>query len=306
MKISVRHFPHPVLSHFDDALPERRFSFDLDVVPNRAKDAYVFSVKFIVDSAELQNLIERKQAYYSLHVEAPSNRFRDCWTTYSEKMKFEIDAHDLDEEVQVNAFILASTDLRGYNNPDFHPDYAGHSFPVRRGEFLAIAEPKQFDVEKEMDPQENQQSIFVLSLNSQKNAPAITFDAGGSRIVIRLSPENYDRYRVLQDAGAYNAVLNSMVVVQVLSSILQMLSKWDDGNGQGNGQSVESQHDTYNDCRWYKVLTRRLTAMGIKDWNIENPLETAQQLVDQPITKALIALEQQEINMGQSLGSDEQ
>src|SRR5215467_8753578 len=105
MQINPRSYPHPVLTHFGDDIVNSVFQ---GVVSGRGtKHAYIFNAEFKTNNADLVTLVEQKKAFYAVHVECNTTRYRNIFKSPDEKFSFEIPAVMLDGKVELCSFILA-------------------------------------------------------------------------------------------------------------------------------------------------------------------------------------------------------
>lgn len=298
MRLSQRHFPHPVLSDFSDDMPGKTFSYDLQIKPTADGTAYTFYVEFLLTSRALNELVDTRRASFALHVECPATRFRRLWETNEPRLELTIDLDQLDGEVQINGLVLAAQNLDDYNSKEFNPDYAGHAFHVRQGDILALAKPRRFYPNK-LDARP---SIFALSRSQVANAPEITYGLGQDLIVIEVPEALMKTYANLEKYQEHRPVLNSITAFPVLVSVLHTLQRRD----EQDPNEFDELHEPYRNHRWYQVLGAALSKMGIKDWFIDDPVSTANELLDFVVGKAFSALEEQELSRGQELGSDDE
>ncbi len=110
MKIKQRSYPHPVLGNKDD-IPRYAFQAAFDDLQTD-KQFYRFSVHFLC-SRELNDLIAAQKAAYLVHVECTNTIFRQSFQTVENEIEVKIPADDLNENVEVNFFICAQTEIDG-------------------------------------------------------------------------------------------------------------------------------------------------------------------------------------------------
>lgn len=281
MIIRYRQYPHPVLSYFSDDLVGCAFQTTFRIL--NTKNSYIFEAKAKTSSKDLVDLIDNERACYALHIECASTRFRNIYTSNTEEFSFEIDANELDGRVQVCSFILATEDLDNYKNKNFHPDYGDITFKVRKGDVLAVDRDQSFSAEKEIDPLKKIPSIFTVCVNNAPDASPYDIDINSNKVVIKLSQENFTKYKLLSINQNLQSTLASLILLPALVSLLETL-KLDRG-----------QFDEYEEMRWFRVIENRLNAIGI---DLNNPntfsdssVAIAQKLIGDPITSSLTALE---------------
>ena len=103
---------------------------------------------------------------------------------------------------------LAAKPIAKYKNSNFHPDYGKLTFNVRKGDTLAVGHDRTFTADKKTDPLRKVASIFSIVQDDRPEAKPMDIDSSGSKVLIKLSKENFDSYMVLKHEAAYRPVLN--------------------------------------------------------------------------------------------------
>jgi hypothetical protein len=281
MQISFRSFPHPVLTPFSDDIIDCDFQCSLKTATEGQE--YKFEAIAKVSNSKLNQLVKNSDAVFALHVECPATRHRTLFKFKGSGYSFSIPAERLGGRFHVCAFILADHDIL-YENPDFHPDYEGSSFSVRKGDILAVDETRTFYAERITDMLRQIPSIFTIARNSAQDPPAIDVDAQGDKIVILLSPQEYERYLHLRNDPALRPALNSMIVSPALTYILDLINPEHEANEPSDRE----------DLRWYRVLSGKLKEHGI---NLESgnaftdsSVKLASNLIGNPIVEGMETL----------------
>lgn len=280
MQISSRQYPHPVLSYYSDDFPNSEFQASLK--NSKTQTTYLFDAECVTSSEGIQQLITRGKAKYAFHFECQTTRYRRIFSSFDNKFTFQLPAQDVDSKVQICAFIIATDNIDNYMLNEFHPDYEGFSFQIKKGDILALDMERSFYAEKEIDPLRRIPSIFSIQPNRNDEAQAIEVDSSGNKIVIKLSLHNFDQYKTISLNSSLQPLLSSMIVIPALVSILEMLK---------NEQNADND---YEECRWYQVISTRLKDFGIElgDHNFEqeSTISIAQKLIGDPLTQSLGAL----------------
>jgi hypothetical protein len=179
--------------------------------------------------------------------------------------------------------IVAANDIKGYSNKNFHKDFEGESFFIKKGDILAVGSRIVVNIEKE--PVKNIESIFQVRKSSEDDAPPMTIDYEGNKIVLILSPENYSRYNLLKRDPRLQPVFHSLLVVPALCVIIEDIKA---------GKQEENDLDSFSNKAWFHSISRKLAEIGkdIEDHDSLDPtFETVQELIGFPLTKAFQALE---------------
>jgi len=277
MQINFRSFPHPVLSPFSDDVLDS--AFQCVVKPIQEGHEYKFGVSARVSNAQLRNLIDAKDATYAAHVECPSTRYRNLWKFFDNNFVFRIPVEALEGRVQVCAFILAENDISEYINPEFHPDYGGIAFRVRRGDILAVDENRTFVIERQ-DTLRQIPSIFTITSNLSLDQSAIDVDIMGAKIVIKLAPDNYNRYLQIRQDANLRPLMNASIVLPALVYVLDLINP---------ERCPDDELEERQDQRWFRVLKKKLEERGIRLDSRQAFSETAVNLASRLIGDPLSA-----------------
>lgn len=280
MQISSRQFPHPVLSYYSDDFVDSDFQASLKNTETHS--SYIFDAYCITSSAGLNKLIEEQKAKFAFHLECQSTRYRKVFSSFDSSFSFQLPAQDVEGKVQICAFILAVSNIENYELAEFHPDYEGYSFQIKKGDILALDAERVFIAEKDIDPLKRIPSIFSIQPNRSDDAQAIEVDSSGNKIIIKLSQGNFDQYKSISLNSSFQPILSSMIVIPALVSILEILR-----NEQGA-------INDYEECRWYQVILLRLKDFGIElgthSYEQESTISIAQKLIGDPLNLAFTAL----------------
>ncbi|MED5018457.1 hypothetical protein P9847_14200 [Paenibacillus chibensis] len=279
MQISSRQYPHPVLSYYSDDFINSDFQVSLK--NTKTQNSYVFDASCITSSDGINQLIKEHKAKFAFHFECQTTRYRKIFSSFEGDFKFKLPAQDIEGKVQICSFIIAVEEIDNYQLEEFHPDYEGYSFQIKKGDILAVDSEISFLAEKEIDPLKRVPSIFSIQPNRSEDAQAIEVDSSGNKIIIKLSQQNFDHYKSISLNPNFQPILSSLIVIPALVSILETLK-----NEQTN---VE-----YEECRWYQVIDLRLKDFGIElgsqSFEQESTISIAQKLIGDPLRYSFSAL----------------
>jgi len=282
MQINYRNFPHPVLSHFSDDYVRSAFQTTVEV--SSSARSYRLAIKNALGNGELRDAIESGLATFCIHVECRATRYRQLHRSRDTEFEIEVPADQVDGTVDICCLILANTDIPAYVNGNFHADFGGATFPISRGDILAVAEDRSFDADKQVDQLKKIPSIFSIQANTDRDAPPIDVSWEGHKIVVLLAEKIHNHYKFIRQSQDMHVVLASMVVVPVLVETLLMLK-----------DSSALDEADYGERRWYKSIGNRLNEIGFpvggSEFQQASPLSLAQKLIDGPLDGAMTVLE---------------
>src|SRR5699024_2791120 len=279
MKITERHFPHPVLTYFDDSIDGVFRVEGLKAFLDADKSNYTLTGKFLVNNLDLIELIDKHQAAFLLHVECGKTRYRKPFYFFDNLFEIKIPSNYLDGNVEIQPTIVAKQTIYNYRNSRAHKDFRGITFNIRVGDMLAVAYPMEFIVSKSIDSLRNIPSIFTISKNVHyENAPMqVDFD-DSKKIRIYLSEENYRQYRIISKYSLFEPILASMILIPTLVQLFNYFA-----------QGIEE----FEDREWYPSITHRIKECGLNfeeiDWDNE-AIEVAHKVIGDSLTKSLTVL----------------
>ncbi|TMV49552.1 hypothetical protein FE783_13695 [Paenibacillus mesophilus] len=280
MQINYRQYPHPVLSYFADDVIDSDFQASLK--SSKTQNTYIFEAQCITSSDGINQLIEEKKACFAFHFECSTTRYRKIFKSFDPIFTFQLPADSIEGKVQICSFILAAENIEHYSLPEFHPDYEGHTFFVKKGDVLAIDAERTFFAEKEYDPLRRIPSIFSVQPNRGENMPSFDMDSSGHKIIIKLSEDNFEHYKTISLNQNLQPLLSSLIIMPALVSILETI------------KNAGDQEFDLEECRWYRVIRSRLKELGIdidnKSTFSDSTLAVAQKLIGEPLNTSLLAL----------------
>ena len=287
MLISERLYPHPVLSWFSDDYPERVFQPAIEVKPNATFFRIIMSCN--TSSKAIKDLISKKQAAYCIHVECSSTRYRGAFTSYDQSFEVDIPVSDLEGKVEVSRFVVCTAPVQNFSSSEFHDDFSGRSFDLMVGDTIAVAETVDFPALKKDDELAKLPSIFSIVPNLNDTPPPLDTSLLGNKIVVSLSPELHARFLNLNSSMEARALLCSMILIPALVNTLSEI------------RTADNKYEL-NDRRWFRVLSKRFSDLGVDimrlDQNPETNVVLASRLLDDPITRAFEDLEEALSNFG--------
>jgi hypothetical protein len=253
MKNVARSFPHPVLSPFaDDVNAELQVNGRF----RKTKDGIEFRFVGNLSSNGLLNLMRQQIAQFGVYYSCVETRKRGLLTdrNHQGESSFELVASLADAEVSGNVdlipFIYADRDIPSYNLPgEFHEDYEGRSFSVRKGDILAVSRSLYANV----SALPSISSVIVVTKQiTQSNSP-VHVDTNNRNIIIRLPNVSFEYYRRLRASYLTRDAANNGVILPAIIAILAMYKAIEEG--------LESSEEVA-DAVWFDAIRNRLSVLG--------------------------------------------
>ena len=281
MLITYRQFPHPVLNDFDSGYENAKFTSN--VITNIDNGFIDITVEFNLECEYLKELIEKKLAVYVVHLECKATRFRMAEKTLENSIKVKIDPNRVNKEIEVCCLVVANENIEDFNSEDFIEDFKGIYFQIEKGEILANDIEKIIDIEKTGESNKVP-SIFAITFEEGKLKSPLTWQASGKKIIIKISKDNFGRYKSLVKKENLRPALANMIIIPVLTDIISVIKE----------DSYGEQYTLSSEDECYKVIEDKLIALGYESPKMlksEASVSIAYQLLGNLLDNSLIALE---------------
>lgn len=257
-------FPHPVLGNGDDIAVGQ-------VEPEIVYQANVEDVDLTVSGLKtgnptLDDLIAKRQAHWSVRIQCARTYFRRELTTRDQRVAFRLDGSDLDGRIDVDVTLVAATAVSGYRPVGVHDDFGSTAFDIGPGDVLAVGPSFNFLIDKQFDPLRAPVSSFMRIGPGEEEIGPFRIDYDADLLTILLSKKDWDLYGLIKVRAP--GVVHIGLVLPVLASALGKISA-----------GVED----YRGKRWWDRLSAIVQEKGL---DLSDPLKTAQELLQNPVTRA--------------------
>jgi len=283
MKIkSSRLYSYPVLSSMYDDYVNNKFEIKMKAY-KKVKNL-LLTINCFLDNEEILKLINDGFAKIVCHFECQKTKLRYIKDLCIGENTFEIPNSDINEQLQVIAFVVAIKDINGYSSKSFNSDYENSKFCLEIGSVLAISNQPDVPIDKDIYDLSNVPSIISIVPYISDTDHKIYVDMDdNNKIMIRLQKKDYQKYSELgKGISDYTPILHSMLIIPALTHVFEMLKS-----------DVETFH-TYETKRWFKALAKKFKSID-KKFNYEelknqDSLSLAQEIIESPIENALANL----------------
>lgn len=294
MEIKYKLYPYPVLAEYSDAY--KSGSFEVSIDPS--KEGYDVKIHFLatLNSTSLNRLIQDGKAKYVYHLECAQTGFRRVHITEKSDDSHMLSNRDVSGKLQICPFIVAVEDIEDFSSEEFHDDYDGMTFKVEAGCVMAVGRMVTADIIKDIDDLANTPSVFSIIRNADAACRQMLVDYSGRKIIIKLPLNDYYNYKTLSNNPSAQPILNALTVIPALTYVLSEMKLL----------SIEERREN-SDSLWYKTVKKALLKqfkceIESDDFSNQNTLELAQQLINDPVSDALVTLAS---GLGNSGGDDE-
>jgi hypothetical protein len=269
MRLRRKSYPHPVLGNGDD-VPAAHFQAAFDVTSDTT--GFGISTRVECSSKTVTRLVAKGSAKHVLHVECSNTMFRQVFEFTGPQHRALIPAGALNDVVELNAFVRAAKDIPSYRIVGSHKDYGSATFPVRRGDILAVGDGITFFAENEQDALRLIGSIMQIEKSKDSSDHPMRVDYNGPKIRVFLFEKDFALYAKLRAIPQTRGQLIGTVVLPVLLDALHQ---------------IRSSTGAYQDLRWFEKLTHRLESLGLG--TSADPLQAAQLVLEMPVRRNFLS-----------------
>lgn len=279
MKIrNSRMFAYPILSEMYDDYKNSTFKINVTAKKNSKK--MKVTIIPVINCPAMIDLLNKDYAEVVVHFECGRTRYRKIQKLGLQGNDFEFYGGDLNENLQVVAFIVAKKDITNYRSRDFNEDYGDLSFNIEKGSMIGISNQLDIPVPKNIYDLSSVDSIVSIVTNDEEKE-SMTIDLSDTKIWVKLPSEIFIGYSGMgKTVSKYTPILHSMFVIPALTYALDYLknTEWMD---------VEKN-------LWFIVIKKKCEEKyGIFDKNLietKTSIKIAQELIDSPIGEAVTNL----------------
>lgn len=280
MEIKYKLYPYPVLwNKNDDYKMPSEFSAEIKTEENFKNTK--LKIKFFLKDKEIEKLIRENKAEYVVHIEGTRTYFRDFISTRETEITHDLKDRDILGKLEINFFILAKQDIRGYRNDNFNEDYSSEAFNLKKGNIIAIADGYRFDIEKNDDELGKISSIFSICKKETVEQTGMTVDMSYEKIRIGLNITDYVNYSQLSQNPNKVDSVNSIIIFPALIYIFEQLKK-------------DFTETDYTEYKWFRALENIFKKNGqeLNKELLENEIsiDLAQRVLNYPIERAFNSL----------------
>lgn len=277
MKLQTDLFPYPVLNKNLDDYVKSEFSANFEINPVTSIN-YELKVHFNLEDEELEKLILKGKACFSVHIEGISSSYRQLYVLpkYEKSIKIPLEAGQVSERLEVNFMLIAKKTIENYTNTNFNTLYYGDNYSVNnlaKGDILAFDEMLNLNLSFENQENIGAKSMIRIGLTTQN---LMLVDISGDVIYVYLPEKDYNAYIKLSTSNEiHKQLLLNTVVLPALTYTLERVA--------------ERQIDYSN--KWTESMENMLLNIGSSfDELASDPsqsLKLAQKLLNEPMKDAI-------------------
>jgi len=260
MKIENRIFPYPVFGINQPSL----FSSTLTI--EFKKTTAIFRTTHTIDCDDFSLRIKKKDFSIVAHIYCSSTYFRESYVCKDLVENIEIKSSLLNDVVDVSFFICAQKDVIKFSSKSYVPPFNNISFDFLKGDILAYSGKSRIVAKKSPEQLKSVSSFMKIDSTGKKKHP-MYLDYSDDKLILMLSDEDYRNYQLISEDDFLQTTLHGCIVLPALSEAIRVINE---------GETTEN----IEDKKWFIILNKL-----IRDKEEDNPLSTAQKILDLPINR---------------------
>ena len=275
MEIKNRLFPYPVLCGETDDYKETA-EFVLEPVITETIYELLLEFDFTINCNSLETVLRKGSAEYVLHIECSSTCFRIALKSSVPHIKYRLPKARVNGEITLVAMIVAKTDIFNYDNTELNEDYAEESISFKKGSILAYQNVPPIYVTKKTEELANNESFFTVIKQSgldPNEIKPLSFNLHNDKIQVIVDEKTYEAFVKYQHS---KSIALAMLVLPTLAFMIN---------------EVSDNPDNYARYQWFQRMSKFYRTQGVdfiedilkKD---ENPINIAQEMLQNPVSKA--------------------
>lgn len=240
-----------------------------------------FQVKIKTTNADIIELIEKGYANYCLELDCRKSFYREAFLNSTGDFEITLINNRFNGKLIGILSVVAVKDISNYKNSAFDDFYKRFTINISAGESLAYLGYIEMNMqEKSMDVKNTTDDLIVVVKDD--SIKYCRFDLGGSKLVLKLPTNLYDKYENIQHNIDSEPFLHASLLLNVLTIALQCLGEYKDNNW---AESLRNRIEIEDELRSIASCGNNEDDIFDEDGNLANPsvaLDLAQAILNNP------------------------
>lgn len=273
-------YPYPVL--YETPIDFKTSKIEAIYSHTVCKDGHIIKVECEINNEYIKNLIDDKKVCYALQIESPNAFFRKMYEFYdADNIEVKLSNMEVIDTLEIGFALLVKEEIKEYYCDDFLDVYKDIQMDIHKNELLGVCENVKIQIISKQEVLKEVTTIFNLEENDE--AKRISYTTNRNRITVTLPMEIGEFYKKSKGNPQQILVLNSLILVPVLSGVLtDMVNACEDDGLSGK--------------LWYKTLYSKVKELAIKQERqpeelLEDSFYTAQIIMRDILVNAIKTFE---------------
>jgi hypothetical protein len=223
-----------------------------------------------VTNPSVATLLDVEQLGWCVRAHCKTTYFRKSWIFHTPQTQIEIPLEQVAHTVDFSLEVVATKNIDRYAPRGVHEDFAGATFKLNAGDIVAIGPANQLFVDLAFDPLKGEvSSIMIVDQSPTRETGPFEVSFEGPKIMILIPKLDWEAYKQVKNTSP--TLIHSGVVLPTLVEAISLVR-----------DSSRGGHLTEH--LWFQRIQAWLSSMGLDP---DDPLETAQKLLQNPMTRLL-------------------
>lgn len=259
-----RAFPYPVLRPHNDDYLDGEFQTNVSFEVHEETLALKVQVNCALSVDEIAKLVEDEKACFAVVFSCRDTFLRHVERQFNKDFEIEFPSGQLKGSVEVYPFIATTSYINEFTSDLINEEWGTEPFSFEVGTILAIDEPRQVYISRDLFKPISSVFSLVKSDNVPDDEWQVTLE--DHKVKIGVSPETKATIdRVRNSPHNRSVLINSIFFAAVMQCIKQLKAD-----------------EEYNDYRWAQIMRQQIDLQNI---NLESEEEylIAQKLMRRPL-----------------------
>jgi hypothetical protein len=262
----LRAFPYPVLRPDVDDYTDGEIQATVDIKSAANGLNIKASINFALSVPEITNLINKKQANYTVVFECRDTYFRHAERSFVPSFECAFPKGSLRGEVVINPYVIASENIKNFSSSLVNSEFGPGPFHFSQGSVLAVDRPQSVYIDRDVFSPIS--SVFVLvpdeNLTGHEWQVKLSFD----KVHIAVSPDLKATIDSARNTRKNQAILINSIY---FAAVMQCVS------------NLKRSNADFESYKWSRIIERKCHNLGL---DLENHDEYAitQKLMKYPFS----------------------
>ena len=282
--MSFLSYPYPVLMNQDldmsaDVGGKFQISFNFKEGYCHENRSHVFAIKVDLENKTIEEMLLDGRADFVVEVYSRQSLYHDFFKLDYQKtgeFQLKIDSNILFGRFSIKWWVINNQDLLNYKPDQVHPDFYGSSIDVPKQSVIAYGGESSWTADSDFDPSKAPTSSIIKikrDSNVSSGQPAhISYEK--DYIEVGLARQDHENYESINNYSRLNYLKFCQLVFLPLIEALHLIQQ----------EEISDENSDHSHKMWYRRLVKICKTKG---YNLEDPTTTAQELLNNPISKSL-------------------
>lgn len=216
-------FPYPVITPVRNDF-NNMGSFHADISFDKASN--VLNVKCVLTNETIKNCIDKDYMQYLVIISCSQSRYRSALQQKENLFMINLDPNVLNKNVTIQAFIVVKKEIHNFDTSHLSKIYNGINLSYEIGNYVAISDKYNLKIDF------GNTSKSFIKINKNDNVKDIEVNVDESKILVTLSPKNFQNYDNYRNDKNYNNIISYNIIISSITSAIYQIINDDEVNSE--------------------------------------------------------------------------